>query len=270
MGNILDRIIADKRVEVAAAMRTASLAQVRARAEAAEAPRDLFAALSRPSPAGIHLIAEIKRRSPSAGLIRDDFDPVEIARAYLAGGASAISVLTDAKYFDGRLEYVAAVRAAVPLPVLRKDFIVDEYQIWEARAAGADAVLLILEVLGAAGVQHMLPVVERLGMTALVEAHQPELLSALLAALAGKLPPRVLVGINNRDLRAQVTDLRTTQRLAALLPLGTPLVAESGIHSRADIQFVRQSGATAVLVGETLMKSRDIGATMRKLLGQTG
>ena len=267
MGNILERIVADKRKEVAAAMQAVPLTAVRAWAEAADAPRDFFAAVTAPAPAGIHLIAEIKRKSPSAGLIRPDFDPVAIARDYHAAGASAISVLTDAKYFDGALDYIAAVRTEVPVPVLRKDFVVDAYQIWEARAAGADAVLLILEVLGPTGVTELLPIADQLGMTALVEAHQPELLTALLEMLGEDLPPRLLLGINNRDLTVQQTDLRTTERLARLLPDTTRLVTESGIHTRADVAYVRSLGAAAMLVGETIMSAPDIRAKIADLLG---
>lgn len=268
MGNILDRIVADKRKEVAEAMAADPLEAIRARALAADAPRDFCAAVTGPAPAGIHLIAEIKRRSPSAGLIRPDFDPVAIARAYHAGGASAVSVLTDAKYFDGRLEYIGAVRNAVPLPVLRKDFVVDAYQIWQARSAGADAVLLILEVLGADGVVSLLPLVHELGMTALIEAHAADLLSALLTRLDNRIPPQTLIGINNRDLGIQKTDLRTTERLARLLPDTKRLVTESGIHTRADVEYVQSLGAAAMLVGETIMSAKDMRAKIAELLGR--
>jgi len=267
VGNILDQIVADKRRELAVAMRAQPIEAVRAAALSADPPRDFFAAVTAPCPAGIHLIAEIKRRSPSAGVIRADFDPVRIARDYHRAGASAISVLTDVKYFDGRLEYVGQVRAAVPLPVLRKDFIVDPYQIWEARSAGADAVLLILEVLGAERVAEFLPVGLQLGMTVLVEAHQPDLLRGLLAALGNPLPPRLLIGVNNRDLAVQKTDLETTRRLAALLPDTSRLVTESGIHTRVDVEFVREAGAGAMLVGEAIMACPDIPGKIRELLG---
>jgi indole-3-glycerol phosphate synthase len=265
--NILDRIVADKRRELATAMQVKPLAALHAEAVAADPPRDFFAAVTGPAPAGIHLIAEIKRRSPSAGVIRADFDPVAIARTYHEAGASAISVLTDEKYFDGRLEFIAAIKSAVPLPVLRKDFLIDAYQVWEARAAGADAVLLIVEVLGADGVTELLPIVLQLGMTALIESHQPERLRALLDRLDDALPPRVLLGINNRDLSNQQCDLATTERLARLLPDRSRMVAESGIQTRADVRRVRSAGVTAMLVGETIMAAANMRAKIAELLG---
>ncbi|MCB9850077.1 MAG: indole-3-glycerol phosphate synthase TrpC [Phycisphaerales bacterium] len=269
VGNILDRIVADKREEVAAAKVAVPLDDVRRRAHDADAPRDFFAALAAPAPAGIHLIAEIKRRSPSAGLIRADFDPVAIARTYASAGASAISVLTDAKYFDGQLGYIAEVRDAVSLPVLRKDFVVDAYQIWEARAAGADAVLLIAEVLGAKGVAELTPVITNLGMTALIEAYDPDLFRSVVDTLGEPLPQRVLLGINNRDLTVQRTDLATTERLAKLLADTSRLVTESGIHTRADVERVQAAGAQAMLVGESIMCAPDMAARIRELLGIT-
>jgi indole-3-glycerol phosphate synthase len=268
VGNILDQIVADKRAEVARAKVARPLDEIMRSAEAVPAPRDFFAAITAPPPAGIHLIAEIKRKSPSAGLIRPDFDPITIARTYTSAGASAISVLTDEKYFDGRLAYLTQVRDTVPLPVLRKDFIVDAYQVWEARAAGADAVLLIAEVLGGAGIRELWPVIDQLGMSALVEAYQPTLLAETLQALGAPLPAGVLIGINNRDLTVQRTDLATTERLAPTIPDRKRLVTESGIHTRADVVRVQAAGAQAMLVGESIMKSDDITARIAELLGR--
>ncbi len=270
MGTILDEIVAHKRKEVAAARQRVPLETVQRRAEAAPSPRDFRSAVTGPSPCGIHLIAEIKRRSPSAGLIRDDFDPAAIARVYASAGASAISVLTDERYFDGRLEYVAQVRSAVALPVLRKDFVVDAYQVWEARAAGADAILLIAEVLEIKDIVEYARLAGALGMSVLIEAYNAELLSAVVAALGRPLPPHVLLGINNRDLTVQRTDIATTARLAALLEDTSALVSESGIKTRADVEFVRQAGAQAILVGETIMAADDMAAKIAELLGRGG
>jgi indole-3-glycerol phosphate synthase len=266
-GNILTEIVTHKRREVAETMARVPLADVQRRAPQAQPPRDFRRAVTCASPAGMHVIAEIKRRSPSAGLIRSDFDPVAIARTYVAGGASALSVLTDEKFFDGRLEYLSAVRAAVHLPVLRKDFVIDAYQVWEARAAGADAVLLITEVLGVELAVEYAALIGQLGMTALIEAYAPDLLAGVVGTWPRGVPRHVLIGINNRDLAAQRTDLATTERLAALVPDASMLVSESGIRTRDDVLRVQRAGARAVLVGETLMAAEDPAAALRMLLG---
>jgi len=218
-------------------------------------------------PAGPRIIAEIKKRSPSAGVLVADFDPVAIARQYHRHGAAALSVLTDEPYFGGRLEHIAAVKAAVPLPVLRKDFIIDDYQLYESRVAGADAVLLIAEVLGAARIAELLPVCHRLTLAALVEVHSEDNLRAVRAALGDPAVGHYLLGINNRDLTVQRTDLSTTARLAATLPPGVPFISESGIHTRTDVLAVGQAGACAVLVGEIMLRARDIGEKLRELRG---
>lgn len=269
MENILDRIVADKRAELERTIRQTPLEELRRRAARMEQPRDFVAAVTRPTSPGIHLIAEIKRRSPSAGVIRADFDPAAIARVYHAAGASAISVLTDERYFDGRLEYVRQVRAAVPLPILRKDFVIDAYQVWEARAAGADAVLLIAEVLDETRISAYARLAGDLGMAALVEAYRAERLESVVAALGAPLPANVLLGVNNRDLTVQRTDLATTGRLAGRLPDTSRLVSESGIRTRADVLLVQQAGARAVLVGEAIMSAPDMAGKIRELLGTT-
>jgi indole-3-glycerol phosphate synthase len=207
------------------------------------------------------VIAEVKRASPSAGLIREDFDPVAIARIYEQNGASCISVLTDAPYFQGRLDYLRAVRQAVGVPVLRKDFLLDDYQLVEARCAGADAVLLIAEILDDASLRQLLSETHRLGMQALVELYDAENLQRVLDAGAK------LVGVNNRDLRSFVTRLEHTLDLAPRLPEECCLVSESGIRTYEDIKRLRTAGVRAVLVGETLMRAPDIGAQLRELLG---
>lgn len=268
MSNILDRIVADKRIEVDEAVTREPLEAIQRRAMDADPPRDFRAAVTTPSDRGIHLIAEIKRRSPSAGLIREDLDPAAIARVYHGAGASAISVLTDERYFDGRLEYIRQVRAAVPLPVLRKDFVVDPYQVWQARAADADAILLIAEVLDPKQVAEMAALAQQLMMTALVEAYHADNLRKVLAALGQPLPGNVLIGINNRDLTAQKTDIATTAKLAALLDDKSVLVSESGIHTREDVVTIQRAGARAMLVGETIMAADDMAAKIRQLYGE--
>ena len=198
--------------------------------------RNLAAALQSGAPRLIHLIAEIKRKSPSAGLIRPEFDPVALARAYHASHASALSVLTDEQYFDGRLEFISPVRAAVPLPVLRKDFIVDAYQVYESRAASADAILLIGEILAPDALLELVELSFELGMTSLVEVHERKTLERLLPVVPFPNHYRSLLGINNRDLKLQQTDLGTTERLAGLAGPGTILVAESGVKTRQDAE----------------------------------
>jgi indole-3-glycerol phosphate synthase len=223
--------------------------------------RDFLAALSGGGP--IKLIAEVKKASPSQGVIRADFAPVEIARLYQQHGASCISVLTDRPYFQGCLEYLSAIRREVELPLLRKDFILDEYQLLEARVAGADAVLLIAECLPAEQLARLHAAAQQLGMTPLVEFYDQENLPAVLAAGAR------LVGVNNRDLRTFRTDLQHTIRMRALVPRECLLVGESGIHSRAEAEMLQAAGVEAMLVGEHLMSHQDIGAAVDRLLGRS-
>jgi indole-3-glycerol phosphate synthase len=230
--------------------------------QAAEAPptRDFLAALSGPGP--IRLIAEVKKASPSAGVIRDDFDPVDIGLIYQRHGASCLSVLTDAPYFQGSLNDLQAVRDVVELPVLRKDFILDEYQLFEARAAGADAVLLIAECLDDCNLRKLHQRAIDLGLTPLVELYDADNLDRVLAAGA------TLVGVNNRDLRTFHTDIEHTLRLRDRVPDECVLVAESGIRTRADVLRLEAAGVDAILVGESLMSSPDIGAAVDSLLGK--
>lgn len=213
------------------------------------------------SDTGITIIAEVKKASPSLGIIRDDFDPVGIARLYEAGGASAISVLTDEKFFQGCLSYLTNVKRSVDLPVLRKDFIIDPYQIYEARSAGADAILLIAALLSGEEIQHFLELAEELDMDCLVEIHSETELQKVLQTNAA------IVGINNRDLATFKTDLGTTLRLRPVIPDGKIIVSESGIKSREDVRKLIDIGIHAILVGETLMKSEDIPAKLHELLG---
>lgn len=267
MSNILEQIVTTKRNEVARVKARRPLADLKKMLGDVPAPWDFWGLIAAPPPHGIHLIAEIKRRSPSAGLIRAEFDPEQIARAYHEAGASALSVVTDEVYFEGRLEHVELVKTAVVLPVLRKDFLVDPYQVYESRIAGADCILLIGEVLEPAVLRDMLELSFDLGMTTLIEVHAGATLEALQREIGFPNDRRSLLGINNRDLKAQRTDLTTTRRLAGMVGEGTILVSESGIQTRDDVEQVIAAGARAMLVGETLMRSNDIRAAVRELLG---
>lgn len=259
MGTILDDIMATKRREIAAAKAARPEAGLRELAAATAQPRNFFAALSGPGP--IKLIAEVKKASPSAGVIRPDFDPVQIAQIYERHGASCLSVLTDEFYFQGHLDYLRDVRAAVGLPVLRKDFILDRYQLYEARAAGADAVLLIAECLDDCNLRALHNEAVALGLTPLVELYDPENLTRVFDAGA------TLIGINNRDLRTFKTDLDHTLRLRERVPDQCVLVSESGIRTPEDVQRLAAAGVDAILVGETLMREADIGRAVDVLLG---
>ena len=256
---ILDEIVDWKRKEVAHRKQTIPLTDVQVDIPRAPAPRDLVAALRQP---GVSLIAEVKRASPSKGLLRPDLDPVALAREYEANGAAAISVLTDERFFGGRLAHLQAVRREVPrVPVLRKDFLLEAYQVFEARAAGADAVLLIVAVLSDDELQSLYGLVRRLQMAALVEVHDEAELARALA-----IEPRI-VGVNNRDLRTFRVDLETTARLRALIPEEVVLVAESGVHNADDVVRLEKIGADAMLVGEALVRAEDVGGKVRELVG---
>lgn len=257
---VLDEIVAHKRLEIASARVTRPESELLSRLTAAPAVRDFRAALLSAAPR-VGLIAEIKKASPSAGLIRADFNPVSIARTYEDHGANCLSVLTDEKYFQGQLDYLTAVRSAVGLPVLRKDFIIDRYQVLEARVAGADCILLIAECLNDCQMRDLYFYASELGMETLIEIHDEENLERVL-----KLEPG-LIGINNRDLQAMVTDLQHTIRLAPRVPAGCLLVSESGIKTHADVQLLQQAGARAILVGESLMRQPDLGQAVDRLLG---
>jgi indole-3-glycerol phosphate synthase len=263
---ILDRILETKRVEVAQAKQCRPVAELRAAIQRATPPRDFYTAVTARSPSGVRLIAEIKKASPSAGLIVADFDPVAIARTYAIHGAGALSVLTDQTYFQGRLDYIELVKQAVALPVLRKDFIIDEYQLYESRVAGADAVLFIVAALPGPQLAELLPIARTLHLSALVEVHSADELQAVLDLLGPPGPDKYLLGVNNRNLHTQRTDLATTTLLAAMLPVGTPFVSESGIATRGDVLSVQRAGACAILVGESLLKASDIGRQIDLLL----
>ena len=231
-----------------------------ARAAAQTAPRGFEAALRAKAAHGFALIAEVKKASPSKGLIRAEFDPAAHAAAYQAGGAACLSVLTDAPYFQGNEDYLIAARGACTLPVLRKDFMVDPWQVLEARSIGADAILIIVAALDDGAMAEIEAAAQEHGMDVLVEVHNEAELDR-----AAKLKSR-LVGVNNRDLKRFVTDLATTERLAPLAPTGTLLVSESGINAHADLLRLEASGIRTFLVGESLMRQADLAAATRTLL----
>ena len=260
MPTILDDIIETKRHEVSRGKVAIPESELRARLKDAPLLRDFFAPLAASGP--IKLIAEVKKASPSKGIIRADFDPVAIARTYEENGASCLSVLTDEPYFQGKLEYLTQIRAAVSLPLLRKDFILDSYQLLEARVAGADAVLLIAECLDDCNLRKLHNEALELGMTPLVELYEPANLPRVLEAGA------TLIGVNNRDLKTFAVDLGHCITLRDQVPLDAVFVAESGIHTRADVLRLQEAGVDAMLVGESLMREADIGAAVRRLLGK--
>ena len=260
MADILDQILARKKLEVAACRDRVPTAALEGRLSVAPAVRDFFAALAAPGP--IKLIAEFKRKSPSAGEIRPGAAIEEVVRGYAAAGASCLSILTDGPGFGGSLVDLETARIAVPLPVLRKEFVVDRYQVIEARAHGADAVLLIAECLDDCHLRSLYREILDLGMTPLVELHDPENLPRVLDLGA------TLVGINNRDLQSMTTDLDTVLRLREQVPDEVLLVAESGIKTRADVQRLEAAGIAAMLVGESLLKQPDPGKAAAALLGR--
>jgi indole-3-glycerol phosphate synthase len=272
MSSILDQIVQTKREEIAHRSTELSLATLKDRVAALPRPRNFFQAVTHrpgegdPRRKALNLIAEVKKASPSAGVIRPDFDPVEVARAYESAGADALSGLTDEKYFQGHLSYIEAVRAAVKLPVLRKDFIIDPWQVYESRAAGADAILLIAEILETGELIDLQILATELNMTCLIEVHDLENLMRVRDHVIGFPMKRYsLLGINNRDLRTFKTDLGNTLRMTEFVEDRSVLVSESGIHTYADIQKLAESGVSAVLVGESLMRSPDIAAKVREL-----
>jgi indole-3-glycerol phosphate synthase len=255
---ILDRILANKYLEVAQRRIAMPIDQLRERALAQTPPRDFPGALmqaGRPA-----LIAECKKASPSKGLLRPEYDPAQLARTYAENGAAALSVLTDEKFFQGSLSDLSAARAAAGLPALRKDFIVDGYQVYEARAAGADAVLLIVAALRLDQMQELYQLIDDLGMTALVEVHDEAEVEMAL-----QIAPK-LIGVNNRNLHDFSVDLQTTGRLRKCISANVAVVAESGIHTAEDVARVRDMGVDAILVGEALVTAGDVGAKVRELV----
>jgi len=262
VADVLQRILGTKREELAAARAAAPESEMARRARAAPAPRDFEGAMRAAIAAGrAAVIAEVKRASPSKGLLREDFDPAAIARSYEKGGASCLSVLTDRQYFQGDASHLAAARAACALPVLRKDFVIEPYQVYESRAWGADCILLIAAALEEAAMRELETVAHGLGMAVLVEVHDAR---ELEAALRLRTP---LVGINNRDLRTFDTRLERTLALAPTVPAERLVVTESGIATRADVQRLRAHGISAFLVGEAFMRASEPGVALEELFG---
>jgi indole-3-glycerol phosphate synthase len=260
MSDILNKILARKAEEVAAAKRERPLERVREAALAAPPPRDFGCALSAKIAAGkAGVIAEIKKASPSKGLLRADFDPAAIAASYAAHGAACLSVLTDREFFQGEPQYLAAARNVCALPVLRKDFVLDAYQVFEARALGADCILLIAAALDLARMQELESAALALGMAVLVEVHDA---GELATALALRTP---LIGINNRNLRSFETRIETTLELLPHIPPGRMVIAESGIRSRADVDLMRANGVHAFLVGEAFMRAAEPGIELERM-----
>lgn len=273
MSDVLDRILAVKREEIARARARDALAPLRRRAEARSDLRDFAAALERPIRAGrAGVIAEIKKASPSRGVLRADFDPPAIAASYARHGAACLSVLTDEAFFQGRLDYLEQARSAAGLPALRKDFLIDEYQVFESRAAGADAVLLIVAALEDALLRDLAACAATLGLAVLVEVHNAQELDRALALAPASAGPAgrtaaPLIGINNRNLRSFEVSLQTTLDLLPRVGAGRRVVTESGILAPADVARMRAAGVHAFLVGEAFMRAPEPGEELERLFG---
>ncbi|MBN2456856.1 MAG: indole-3-glycerol phosphate synthase TrpC [Sedimentisphaerales bacterium] len=267
MANILDKIIADKRIEVAFEQTQRSIEQLKEHIHSLPKCRNFYKAVTKNNSRGLNVIAEVKKSSPSAGLICKDFDPVAIGQIYQRCGADAISVLTDQKYFQGSLEYLTQIKDTVKLPVLRKDFIIDQWQVYESRAAGADAILLIADALKPSDLMDLLITAAELTLTAIIEVHRADTLLKVRSLVGFPKKGYNVLGINNRNLTTMKVDLNTTSRLAELVDNKNELVAESGIKTRSDVEKLITVGVRAVLVGQVLCQSPDIEKKFRELLG---
>jgi len=262
IASILKDILDNKREELKAQKEVVSLAELK-KAVAAGLP-DTISFIKTLEAKGVSIIAEVKKASPSKGVIREDFNATKIARIYDENSASALSVLTDKKFFQGSLEYLKSIRKITKLPILRKDFIIDQYQIYESRLAGADAILLIVGALSPKNLKEFLVLTASLGMDALVEVHNEEELDVAIEAGSA------IIGINNRDLNTFMTDIRTTERLAMKIPSTTVIVSESGINTFVDIRMLKLCGVDGFLIGEALMREEDIGKKLREFRGLGG
>lgn len=258
--DILSQIVARKSADIEQARKTLPLGEIRARAEAASAPRNFLEQFTDKRKSAVNIIAEVKRASPSKGPIRPDLDPAALAGAYAAGGAAAISILTDTPYFMGSLDDMAAAKAAVEIPVLRKDFILSEYQVYESRAHGADAILLIARILSPGRLQALYQLGEALGMDVLLEIHTAQEVEVALASGAR------LIGINNRNLKSFKTDTHTAMRLAARLAPDCIPVAASGISTKADIEANLAAGIHSFLIGESLVRAADPTRLLQEMI----
>jgi indole-3-glycerol phosphate synthase len=267
IAKVLAEIVATKRVEIAAAKERIPRAELQKNIRDLPKCRNFYRTLTRPHPRGVNVIAELKRASPSAGLIRPDFEPSRLAQEYEQAGADAISVLTDEQYFQGKLDYIRQVKKVVSLPVLRKDFIIDPYQVYESRTAGADAILLIAEALKPAEILDLLILANSLTLTVLLEVHEMESLLQYRSLVGFPQERYSLLGINNRDLKTMTVDLNTSLRLGDLVENKTELVSESGIKERRDVERLIAAGFHGILIGETLMRSENIDAKFTELFG---
>ncbi len=267
LATILEKIVADKRVEVEGRKAAVPLEGLRDRIGGIGKCRNFYKAVTKRNRRFINVIAEVKKASPSAGVIREDFDAVEIAKIYEECGADAISVLTDEKYFQGKLEYIAQVKKAVRLPVLRKDFIVDKYQVYETRAAGADAILLIVEALKPGELMDLMILANQLTLTVLMEVHSMDSLLLVRSMVGFPQKHYSVLGINNRDLTTMEVDLGTTARLAGMVEDKKQVVSESGVKSREDVEKLVDIGVGAVLIGQTLCASASIAEKFEELFG---
>jgi indole-3-glycerol phosphate synthase len=269
VGTVLEDIVEVKKQEVASRKQEVSIEDLQSRSLGVDRPRNFYAAVTKQPMRKVNLIAEIKKASPSAGLIREDFDPVALAKIYTEAGADALSVLTDESFFQGSLDFISQVKRVTPLPVLRKDFIIDEYQIYEARAYGADAVLLIAEILDPGQMIDMLILASTLKLTCLIEVHSAESLMMVRKTVGFSHERYCLLGINNRDLHTQTVDIGNTLKLMDLLneTERETVVSESGIKTADDIDKLASAGIKAVLIGETFMRADDISAKIEELMG---
>ncbi len=267
MKNILVQIIRDKVQEVQALKELTPIEVLRDKAEMLPKCRNFYKAVTKSSPRGLNVIAEVKKASPSAGLIRPDFDAVSIAQTYEQCGADAISVLTDEKYFQGKLAYLTAIKETVSIPVLRKDFIVDPYQVYEARAAGADAILLIAEALPSGLLMDLVIAANELTLSVLLEVHDVDFLLKVRSMLDFPQKHYAVMGINNRNLNTMEVDINTTSRLAEFVENKRQLVSESGIKTRQDVEKLIRLGVGSVLIGQTLCASPDIKTKFVELFG---